>query len=137
MKLFQALLIFLSFILSYGCNGMSQSHPSSSVPEQDKTAYSVIPVNPLPFKVIHGDFNRDGREDMAVISKGYLLKIYINSGDSSFSDTFSLETYVNSTSAAVADVNQDGNDDVMMLTETVLGPVFLTSSFRVPAADST
>lgn len=116
--------IFLLFIIPTGCISLSQPG-SPAIQKEVEPPYTSIKVNPLPFKVVHGDFNHDGREDMAVVSKGYLLKVYINKGDGSFSESFFLETYVSSTSAAVADFNQDGNLDIAMLTETHVGPIFL------------
>jgi hypothetical protein len=124
MRFFLLLLASLSFVCLPGCNG--NSHPgSTSVPIKDELPYSLITVNPLPFKVVHGDFNHDKRQDMAVVSKGYLLQVIMNNESGSFSDRLSFEAYVNNTSAAVADFNEDGKDDIIMLTETLFGPLFL------------
>lgn len=116
--------LFLIYVLLQGCGGNAVTSMPQSSQEIAVPPYTSIKVRPMPFKVIHADFNRDGREDMAVVSKGYQLVIYMNRGDGSFTESLTFEAYVNNTSAVAADFNNDGHADIVMLTETLVGPVF-------------
>jgi len=120
MKAFTFIALFLLLFSMDGCSVQKQT-----VQEPVAPWHTVIKVPPLPFKVVHGDFNRDGREDFAVITKANVLTIFLNTGDSSFLNSQTYMTNVNNTSAAVADFDQDGNPDIAMLTENCVCPIFL------------
>ena len=82
-----------------------------------------LPVTSAPHQVVVGDFNHDGRPDLATANDPGTngihpaLGVFVGNGDGTFQAARSttLHNYwENYTSLAVADFNADGNPDVVM-----------------------
>ncbi|MBZ5616670.1 MAG: FG-GAP-like repeat-containing protein [Acidobacteriia bacterium] len=67
-----------------------------------------------PFGVMVGDFNRDGRPDLAVVNNNgwFGVQILIGNGDGSFQSPVYYATGMNPRVGVVADFNSDGNLDL-------------------------
>jgi hypothetical protein len=93
-----------------------------------RAAASTVQMQPHPLSegttdVAVGDFNHDGKLDLAVVS-GYTnvsgVEIFLGEGGRKFRDPVSYPTSDNPTSVAVGDLNGDGNLD-LVLANGVLG----------------
>lgn len=110
-------LILILFPVIYGCGSLSQV--------KRQTTTSEIPVAPFPTQIVSVDLNRDGRPDIAVISKTPVVRVFFNNGGGSFDNFKEFQTYPHNTSLCAADFDGDGATDIAILTETRVGPFFL------------
>ena len=75
-----------------------------------------------------GDFNGDGKADVAVVATGGLLYLYLNSGNGSLTLSKTVYTYADCSSlgspVAVADFNRDGKLDLALSVNNQLQILF-------------
>jgi FG-GAP repeat. len=77
------------------------------------SAQTTFPVGSGPGAVIAGDFNHDGKPDLAVLNLGSSdISILIGNGAGSFSGPTTSPTGVNPFDMTLADLNGDGNLDL-------------------------
>jgi hypothetical protein len=118
------LYLCLVFVMLSGlaATGFSQTSPSLIFQETGlnytppgglETAYSNGTANPIIEATAYGDFNRDGKIDLAVVS--YItntLTIFLGNGDGTFQAGVDYPVGASPMSIAVADFNGDGNPDI-------------------------
>jgi len=115
MTIHRALLIF-SLLLICGC---SAKVASITFPDRQE-----IPAHQYPYKVCSSDFDNDGRQDIAVVSKNGTIRIFLNSAKG-FDNPVELQGDPYSSSLAAGDFNKDGKMDLAVLTESYIGAFYL------------
>jgi len=97
-------------------NGTFQPPITISVPVVNQT---IATLAALLDQVATADFNGDGRPDLAILSSGNGILVYINNGGGSFSLNPSLlgttSNPINPIALAIADFNGDGIPDIAEL----------------------
>jgi hypothetical protein len=75
-------------------------------------------LKPAAMEVVAGDFNNDGRLDLALIGGSQVpgVTILLGNGDGTFSDPLTYPTKVQPTSIVTGDFNADGNLDLALST---------------------
>lgn len=72
-----------------------------------------IPVSSLPFAVATGDFNNDGKQDIATANYGLNnVSIRLGNGAGGFINMANIATGIGPQSIAIADFNGDGHQDI-------------------------
>jgi hypothetical protein len=70
---------------------------------------------PAPATVGFGDFNGDGKMDMAVVdSANNAVTIYLNNGDGTFKESANYSTGASGSTIGVGDLNGDGKPDLVV-----------------------
>ncbi len=93
---------------------------SVSLGNGDGTFKSVVtyPATNSPSAIYAGDFNNDGKLDLAVVTEDglgegtTLVGIFIGNGDGTFQPQTNYGSVLDATSAAIADFDRDGNLDI-------------------------
>jgi len=83
------------------------------------------PVPALPHRAVIDDFNGNGWPDIAVVSKYSDVTIFFDPGSRNGNRTLTLKAYFQPISLSVGDFNADGINDLIPITETLIGPFFL------------
>ncbi len=93
----------------------------------------VTPILDSPYYVATGDFNEDGRLDVAVSGAdqitGTRLAVYLGSGNGAFSLRYSVQGINRPFSLTIADLNRDGNLDIVADTQREGGTQGITPYF--------
>ena len=76
------------------------------------TVASTIPATTPPDVIAVGDFNHDGKPDLAAGANG-ALAVYLGNGDGTFTQTANALSTGYIFSLAVGDINNDGNPDLI------------------------
>ena len=76
------------------------------------TVASTIPATTSQYVIAVGDFNHDGKPDLAAGSNG-ALSVYLGNGDGTFTQTANALSTGYIFSLAVGDINNDGNPDLI------------------------
>jgi hypothetical protein len=78
----------------------------------------VAKASSQPRAIVIGDFDRDGKPDLAVVNQGSnTLSILLGDGSGRFSDPRSLLTPGSPSALVGADFNQDGKLDLMVVSQ--------------------
>jgi enediyne biosynthesis protein E4 len=124
---------FLLFIISaIGCrsekkdhlfskldSSESRIHFSNDIHDTDSTNSIINEFGYMGGGVGIGDFNNDGLKDIVFIANQVSSRIYINEGNNKFEDITEkagLVTNVWATGVSIADINNDGYDDIYVCT---------------------
>ena len=79
------------------------------------TAAPTLSTTTLPYSIVLGDFNNDGRQDLAVgANGGAAVNVFLGNGDGTFTAAPNALTTSYAMSLAVADVNGDGKLDLIV-----------------------
>ena len=90
----------------------------------DYTMGGTFPVNQLPVALVTGDFNRDGRLDLAVANQGSAdVSILLGNGDGTFQAASNYLAGDNPQAIAIGDFNRDGKLDLAVVNQTDPGTV--------------
>jgi len=79
------------------------------------TLYVTVPVGANPVSITTGDFNEDGRPDLAVVNANGTVTILIGNGEGYFSSLDSFSAGTNAQFIATADLNLDGHLDLAVV----------------------
>ncbi len=71
-----------------------------------------VPLQPMAGNMVTGDFNGDGKLDLALVTNLNQVSILLGNGDGTFQSPRSFLTGIGATSIVTADFNQDGNLDL-------------------------
>ncbi len=85
------------------------------------------PAGPTPVAVTSGDFNGDGKSDIAVVNTGITSSVglMISNGDGTFQPMVNYNTGANAVDAKVTDFNGDGKLDLAVLSSAGTVTVWL------------
>lgn len=80
------------------------------------TAAPALSSTILPYSIVVGDFNNDGKQDLAVgPNGGTAVNVFLGNGDGTFTAAPNALTTGYAMSLAVADVNGDGKQDLIVV----------------------
>lgn len=84
------------------------------------TPAAPFTVLAAPETMVAADFNRDGTQDIAVMSRNGSLRVYIGNGMGSFAagSLLSIPDYMNSSHLAVGDLDRDGDLDLAIVSKS-------------------
>ncbi len=123
-RIFFSLFPFLIVIVILGCAGEhDQEGPLQSF--SDFIVYKhplTVPRNP-----VCADFNGDGLTDVAVVEKSPFLNIFLNT-EKGLQPPVKYETYTHNTYLAALDIDSDGDEDLVPVTENLVGPLYLNEN---------
>ncbi len=124
------ILFLLLSLLIYGCNANSVTHPAKTIKQEDlskgrENAVSNYIVGWRPRDIICADFNNDGFNDLATSLKTQSIAVLLNNGEAEFFSPVKYESLTHNTSITAADIDKDGDIDLIPLTEFRFGPIFL------------
>lgn len=108
--------IIILLILSTGC---------TSVPHKSGTTERYA-VPALPHRAVIADFDMNGWPDIAIASKYSDATVFLNPGKPDNPFPINLKAYFQPISLAAGDINGDGIPDIIPMTETLVGPVFIS-----------
>lgn len=92
---------------------------ANQVPSDRRMRLKSLPVNKEVVSLQVGDFNSDGKPDLAYYGTPAQLIVVYNKGGAEFGDTKSINTgdaVESGTALTVGDLNRDGKDDLALLT---------------------
>jgi FG-GAP-like repeat len=100
---------------------------------------SQTPTDQVPNSVVAADFNRDGKMDMAVSSaySPYEVQVFLGKGDGTFGPPTGYNVGLTGGSLAAADLNGDGNPDLVVVNGCPDNVCFNTVSVLLGNGDGT
>lgn len=104
-----------------GCSDVSNSAQRLFISKNNGTGSFAAPIikiiNPFPSCIATGDFNKDGKIDVAT-GQSLSIDVHLNSGNSSiFNAPVTYNTAESPYDMLVSDFNKDGNPDIAACTE--------------------
>jgi hypothetical protein len=106
----QPKIMLWSAVVLLACCGLSGPRALA----QSFAAKVDYPTASLPYSVAVGDFNSDGKPDLAVANfDSYTMSVLLNKGDGTFAAKVDYPTDLHPTSVAVGDFNSDGKLDLV------------------------
>ncbi|MCI4625528.1 MAG: VCBS repeat-containing protein [Candidatus Magnetoovum sp. WYHC-5] len=121
--------LFFSVVWLFSCSDSSEDKAVEKTPENNDVVQQNIDI-PVGFvhvtQVIAGDFNRNGFQDVAVISKQAHMVIFNNiTGSTEFADFKEYDISKPNVSMCSSDINNDGNIDIIPMMEAGVGQFLL------------
>ena len=114
---------------NFGSNTMSLLLGNGDGTFKPATTIAVGPTGATPFRIAAGDFNNDGNLDVALTiyngGTGTTVAVLLGNGDGTFSPPASVTVGTAPYSLVVADLNNDGNQDLAVV---ILGNAAGTAS---------
>ena len=105
-------LVFALLLALAGCGGGSSNGGS---PQADWFGTPILTeLGSAPYAIRFGDFNGDGRTDVAFRFAGGNAYVMLGNGDGTFKPARSLAGVVNVVDIAVSDLNRDGKADLAL-----------------------
>jgi len=113
--------VFAGLVIASSANGQTLTFTDVTEQAGLDAGYTAVPMAPPDLTLMMaggavGDFNRDGRPDIFVLSGGPAPdRLYINDGDGTFSDqagAWGVDRAHRGSGATVGDVNADGLPDI-------------------------
>ena len=111
-------------------NGGGRSKEPNEVASDRRMRLVSVPVNKEVVSLTSGDFNGDGKADLAFYGTPAELVVMLNDGKGEFAQSKRLNTgeaVEGSTSLMAADLNRDGRDDLVLLAAKELVLVYQDS----------
>lgn len=83
------------------------------------------PIPSLPFRAIVTDFDGNGWPDIAVVSKFSDATVFMNLSQGKPVQPLTLRGHTQPVSLTTGDFNGDGRPDVVLMTESLIGPLYI------------
>ena len=124
-KIISVLALFMLAVAAPSCN----AHPQRSA-ESERPLFTPAPGFPLnlgsrPNDIAIGDWNKDGKLDVATCNLGNTVTILLGNGRNGFTPAAGSPINLAATMIAVGDVNNDGNPDLALTEHDSFGVAVL------------